>query len=81
MSNKLISAVVLLIIFQDVAVGQTNYPLQNLYKTCSWDEGFSEGKSIYKLMLYDVTGNKYPTLEISDEKKQPAYIELLYENA
>ena len=32
-------------------------------------------------MLYDVKGNKYPTLNISIDKKRPLNIELLYENA
>lgn len=52
-----------------------------LNKACFWNEDFSEGKSEYKLMLYDVRGNKYPTLNISSDKKQPVYIELLYENS
>ena len=52
-----------------------------LNKLCFWNEDFSEGKSEYKLMLYDVRGNRYPTLNIIVNKKQPVYIELLYENA
>lgn len=52
-----------------------------LSKECSWNKDFSEGKSEYKLMLYDVRGNKYPTLNIIVDKKQPVLIELLYENA
>lgn len=54
---------------------------RTLSKECFWNEDFSEGKSEYKLMLYDVRGNKYPTLNIIADKKQPVYIELLYENA
>lgn len=50
-------------------------------KECFWNETFSEGKSTYKLMLYDIAGNKYPTLTITGDKKQPVYIELLYENS
>lgn len=50
-------------------------------KECFWNEDFSEGKSVYKLMLGDLRGNKYPTLNISSSKKQPLYIELLYENS
>ena len=50
-------------------------------KECFWNKDFSEGKSEYKLMLYDLRGNKYPTLNIIVDKKQPVYIELLYENA
>ena len=52
-----------------------------LSKACSWNKDFSEGKSEYKLMLYDVRGNKFPTLIMSSNKKEPVYIELLYENA
>ena len=52
-----------------------------LNKACFWNEDFSEGKSEYKLMLYDVRGNKQPTLNIIINKKQPMYIELLYENS
>ena len=50
-------------------------------KACFWNENFSEGKSEFKLMLYDIRGNKYPTLNIIADKKQPLYIELLYENS
>jgi len=50
-------------------------------KECFWNDDFSEGKSQYKLMLYDVGGNKYPTLNFIIDKNQPLYIELLYENA
>jgi len=49
-------------------------------KACFWNKDFSEGKSEYKLLLYDISGNKYPTLNIVADKKQPMYIELLYEN-
>jgi len=52
-----------------------------LTKVCFWNEDFSEGKSEYKLLLYDIRGNKYPTLNIIVDKKQPVYIELLYENS
>jgi len=52
-----------------------------LTKVCFWNEDLSEGKSEYKLLLYDIRGNKYPTLNIIVDKKQPVYIELLYENS
>lgn len=49
-------------------------------KTCIWKADFSEGKSFYNLMLGDVRGNSYPTLNIIVTKSQPVYLELLYEN-
>ncbi len=52
-----------------------------LNQNCEWNEDFSEGKSVYKLMIGDLRGNKYPTLSINSSKKQPLYIELLYENS
>ncbi len=51
-----------------------------LSKTCNWNQDFSEGKSEYKLMLYDVAGNKYPTLTIIQNKNKSVYFELLWEN-
>lgn len=52
-----------------------------LDKECNWNEDFSEGRSTYKLMLGDLKGNRYPSLNIIRSKKQPVYIELVYENS
>lgn len=50
-------------------------------KTCAWKENSNEGKVSFYLMLGDVKGNKFPTLNLTCTKEQPVYIELLYENA
>jgi hypothetical protein len=52
-----------------------------LKKECSWNTDFSEGRSIYSLMLGEKgVPPKYPVLYFIKNKEQE-HIELLYENA
>ncbi len=52
-----------------------------LSKQCFWDDNFTEGKSIFKLILGDAIEAKFPTLVLEENKKQGTYIELLYEDS
>lgn len=51
-------------------------------KECKWNEDFSVGKSVYKLLMGGVIERKFPTLTVISDKPQGLdyTIELLYED-
>jgi hypothetical protein len=51
-------------------------------KDCKWNEDFSEGASVYKLLMGGILDRNFPTLTITSNKikKKNNEIELLYEN-
>lgn len=52
-----------------------------LDKKCNWNENFSIGSTVYKLIISDKGVLKHPTLTIKFESLTKKCIELLYENS
>jgi hypothetical protein len=71
-----------IIISYDEIGKRTLMEFRIMNKECKWNEDFSEGKSIFKLMVGGIMERKFPVLTIRSDKEQGKKneIELLYEN-